>query len=205
MDLKVVGAGLGRTGTHTLKVVLEQLLGGPCYHMVEVFGHPEHAPMWRAAYEGESVDFDTMLDGYVALVDWPGSPFWRELSAANPDASILLSTRDSADTWWRSADNTIFNAMSGGLGDGEWEQMANAMMNAFDPNWREEGPAKAAYERHNAAVRAEAPADRLVEWHPGDGWEPLCTMLGVPVPDQPFPVTNTTEEWQSRTGLTPPS
>ena len=203
MDLKVVGAGLGRTGTHTLKVVLEKLLGGPCYHMVEVFGHPEHAPLWRAAFEGESVDFDSMLDGYVALVDWPGSWFWRELSAANPDAPILLSTRDSADTWWRSADNTIFNAMGGALGDSDWEQMAASMMKAFDPNWREEGAAKAAYERHNAAVRAEAPADRLVEWHPGDGWQPLCDMLGVPVPDEPFPVTNTTEEWQSRTGIAP--
>jgi hypothetical protein len=35
--LKVVGAGVGRTGTHSLKIALEQLLGGPCHHMVEVF------------------------------------------------------------------------------------------------------------------------------------------------------------------------
>jgi hypothetical protein len=29
-DLRVVGAGLGRTGTHSLKVALERLLGAPC-------------------------------------------------------------------------------------------------------------------------------------------------------------------------------
>ncbi|MBV9252945.1 MAG: sulfotransferase family protein, partial [Actinobacteria bacterium] len=52
MTLRVVGAGLSRTGTHSLKLALEQLLGGPCYHMVEVFGHPEHVPMWRDAALG---------------------------------------------------------------------------------------------------------------------------------------------------------
>jgi hypothetical protein len=41
MTLRVVGAGLGRTGTHSLKLALEQLLGAPCYHMLEVFGRPD--------------------------------------------------------------------------------------------------------------------------------------------------------------------
>src|SRR5579862_5424597 len=35
MALKIVGAGLGRTGTLSLKLALEQLGFGPCYHMAE--------------------------------------------------------------------------------------------------------------------------------------------------------------------------
>ena len=41
MGLKVIGAGLGRTGTASLKVALEQLGFGPCYHMGEVFPQAE--------------------------------------------------------------------------------------------------------------------------------------------------------------------
>jgi len=50
-------------------------------------------------------------------------------------------------------------------------------------------------------VRAEAPPDRLVDWQPGDGWEPLCAALGVPVPDAPFPHVNTTAEFRAMTRL----
>jgi hypothetical protein len=202
MNLRVVGAGLGRTGTHSLKVALEQLLGGPCYHMREVFEHPDHVPTWHAAMHGEPVDWEPIFEGYVATVDWPGCTFWREFSAMNPNAIVLLSQRDSADTWWKSASNTIFNVMGPASpmpSDGnQWLEMARKMMERFSPQWNEEAAAKAAYEAHLASVRAEAPADRLVEWQPSDGWGPLCAALNVAVPDEPFPVTNTTEEWRER-------
>ena len=98
MTLRLVGAGLGRTGTHSLKLALERLTGGRCYHMIEVFGHPEHVPIWTAAMNDEPVDWDALFDGYVASVDWPGGGVWEDILAANPDAVVLLSTRDSADT-----------------------------------------------------------------------------------------------------------
>jgi hypothetical protein len=47
--VKVIGAGFGRTGTMSLKVALETLGFGPCYHMIEVFEHPEHVGFWQAA------------------------------------------------------------------------------------------------------------------------------------------------------------
>ncbi len=55
--LQVVGAGVGRTGTHSLKFALEKLLGGTCHHMVEVFGHPEEVPVWTDAIDGRPVDW----------------------------------------------------------------------------------------------------------------------------------------------------
>src|SRR5438552_15142927 len=106
MTLRIVGAGLPRTGTHSQKVALEQLLGAHCYHMVEVFAHPEHAPIWREAVHGTMPDWPALFDehGYQAAVDWPVSAFWRQLSEAYPEAIVLLSVRDDADTWWRRAD-----------------------------------------------------------------------------------------------------
>jgi len=203
MTLRVVGAGLGRTGTMSLKVALERLLGGPCYHMLEVFAHPEHVPIWHAAVRGEPVDFDRLFDGYVAAVDWPEAAFWRDISSAYPDSAILLSSRDSA-SWWRSMNATILENFRRDRPPGTeaWFAMADDLFRLHFPD----GPPNeregiAGYERHNDDVRATAAADRLVEWRPGDGWEPLCVALHVPIPDEPFPHTNTTEEFRARFGL----
>ena len=111
--LRVVGAGLPRTGTSSLKEALEQLLGGPCYHMIEVFEHLDHAPLWSRAFGGDAAAWQACLDGYVAAVDWPASFLWREIAAANPDAIVLLSMRADAQTWWGSVDATIMRVLRG--------------------------------------------------------------------------------------------
>ena len=204
MALQVVGAGIGRTGTHSLKLALERLLDAPCYHMIEVFMHLDHAPTWTAALRGEQVDWAPIMDGYVASVDWPGGAVWRELLADNPDALVLLSTRKDAATWWHSADRTILEPFRRDVGgfvpDPAWQEMATVMLERFTPDFLDRDKAMAAYDAHNAAVRAEVPPDRLVEWQPGDGWEPLCAALGAAVPDEPFPHSNTTEEFRARAG-----
>ena len=202
MSLRVVGAGVGRTGTLSLKTAFEHLLGGPCYHMVEVFARPGDAEVWTAALRGSPPDWDEFLADFDAAVDWPAGAAWRELSAAYPEAPVLLSERDP-DAWWRSASKTIFEAMDQHkvTADPAWREMTEAMFERFTQDWRDEDAAKKAYLAHNAAVRAEVPADRLVEWHPGDGWEPLCRALGVAVPDEPFPHVNTTDEFRAFSGL----
>jgi hypothetical protein len=203
--LKVVGAGLGRTATMSLKTALERLLGEPCYHMIEVFPRPEHIGVWTDAANGKPVDWRALFDGFGAAVDWPTCAFWREISAEYPDALILLSTRTDADTWFTSADNTIFRVADDMPPEMEpframWEAIAT---NTFTPDFRDHDAATAAYEAHNAAVRAEADPARLVEWQAADGWEPLCAALGVAVPDEPFPRMNTSEEWAQGHGPTP--
>ncbi len=206
MGLRIIGAGLGRTGTTSLKLALEELLGGPCYHMFEVRERPEDADLWGDAYDGRLPDWDTFFDGYVAAVDWPSAPFWPEISEVFPDAPILLSMRD-ADSWWESVSNTIFIALAtyfapDAPADG-WTRMGRGMMNSFTPDWQDEAAAKAAYLSYNENVRATAPADRLVEWTPEDGWGPICAALGLPVPDRHFPHANTTADARVGLGLDP--
>jgi hypothetical protein len=199
--LRVVGAGLPRTATRSLKGALELLLGGRCYHMAEVFQHLEDVPTWRAATRGDEVDWRSFPPDSVAAVDWPASAFWRELADANPDAVIVLSTRDSSAKWWESCDETIFPVLRSAVEPKheEWRDMVHELAaREIGPEWDNAERAQAFYERHNEQVRREAAADRLLEWRATEGWEPLCRALGVPVPDEPFPRVNTREEWAAR-------
>jgi hypothetical protein len=194
MTLRVVGAGLGRTGTLSLKAALERLLGAPCYHMAEVFAHPEHVAGWHDASLGRMPDWRRFLSGYAAAVDWPAASFWPELSAAFPDAIVLLSWRDP-QAWWESASQTIFPS-SRKVPPGPWRTMLDTLFTErFTPELDDRAACIGAFERHNAQVRASVPARRLLEWQAGDGWAPLCKALGVPVPDEPFPRTNTREQF----------
>jgi len=199
--LRVVGAGMGRTATLSLKGALEQLLGGRCYHMAEVFANPDHASVWDAAYRGSPPDWDEFLEDYVACVDWPAVGFWRELSEQYPDAIILLSTRDSRK-WWESADATVLTAARQAKDAPPGNPFTSLVESMFGATLTLDLDNKdacvEAYERHNAHVRANAPKDRLVDWQPSDGWEPICAALNLPVPDEDFPHVNTKEDWTEK-------
>ena len=200
MTLQIVGAGVGRTGTHSLKIALEQLLGGTCHHMIEVFTRPDHVESFTGAINGQPTDWAALYDGFTAMVDFPGSLFWRETAAAFPNAPVLLSSRDAHD-WYRSASNTIFESISG---DDPWmTAMRKAFNDRFCDDLHNEDAMVAAFERHNADVRAEIPPSRLIDWTPSDGWDPICAALQLPVPDMPFPLTNTTKDFREMIGLDP--
>jgi hypothetical protein len=202
-----VGAGLGRTGTASLKQALEMLLGGRCYHMLEVMNRLRDDAVWEAAVRGEQDELSSLFDGFEAAVDWPACAFWEELAAANPDAVILLSTRDSAASWWASMEGTIVPTLKSPVSPDKpalarhRAMVRELLARRFTPAWDEPAQAMAAYERHNEEVRRAADPSRLVEWRPGDGWEPICAALGASVPDVPFPFENTTAAFRARMGL----
>ncbi len=203
MSLDVIGAGFGRTGTTSLKLALEQLGFAPCYHMVEVFEHPEHAPVWHDAAEGKPTDLHSLLGPYRAAVDWPACHFWRELAQAFPDAKVLLTERD-AESWYKSMSQTIFEFMRLAADGaelpppGSQPDMARYIVGEKTFGGRSDHDhAIAVYKAHNEAVKRALPADRLLVYDVGQGWEPLCKFLGVAVPDAPFPRTNTADEFRS--------
>jgi hypothetical protein len=199
LNLQVVGAGLPRTGTASLVIALENLLGGRIYHMREIPGHPfDLGSAWDKALAGSSLDWDEVFAGYVAAVDWPASMFWRELSEEYPEALVLLSVRESAETWWRSADETILMVAREALAPG-WKEGRGLLelLERFTGSEKWDSPATlmAAYERHNANVRQSIPQHRLLEWRVSEGWAPICRWLGVPEPDHPFPWVNRRRDW----------
>jgi len=180
---------------------LEHLLGGDCYHMSAIPGHPfDLGPDWDAALSGgaDAVDWARVFAGYVAAVDWPTAQFWREISAANPDAVVLLSLRDSAQTWWESMDATVLPvARMAEAPDWDEGRALNELLERFTgtADWDDPAVLTRAYDDHVAEVRKAVPPDRLLEWRAEDGWAPICEALDLPVPDEPFPWTNRREDW----------
>lgn len=199
MALRVLGVGLGRTGTSSLRVALEMLLGEPCYHMREVITRqPEHIQIWHDAALGNMPDWDALFADYAATVGPPPAWFWPELLAAFPDALVLLSIRD-AQTWWDSASQTIFKTDESATMSDTFKAMTKAVYTSLGlVNRQDRETAIRISEAHNTAVREAVPAERLLIWQVGDGWAPICEALDLPVPDVPFPHTNTRAEFQAR-------
>ncbi len=205
MALKVIGAGLGRTGTLSLKLALEHLGFGPCYHMSEVFaGVRRNLPLWVAAGRGQP-DWDAIFDGYLSTTDYPGCTYWRELAEHYPDAKVVLSTRDP-DSWFDSVSNTIFHPDHlAAFNEGEMgEFMRGIIVDVFGDRIADRSYMTDYFRRWEAEVVSALPPERLLVHRAKDGWEPLCAFLGVPVPTQPYPRVNSTEDMHTSERPTEP-
>jgi Sulfotransferase domain len=214
VTLEVIGAGFGRTGTMSLKVALEELGFGPCYHMIEVFENPEHVEQWEAAREGRP-NWEELFRGYRAAVDWPAAAFYEELMERYPDAKVILTVRDP-DRWYESARSTIFTIQNvasspilslAGLFVPSLRQMKRvarmardlAWEDVFDGRFEDRRGAIEAFDRWNEEVKKRVPAERLLVYEVKDGWGPLCDFLGVAVPEgRPFPHLNDAETFRKR-------
>ena len=200
MTLKVLGAGLGRTGTMSLKVALEQLGFGPCFHMVEVFaGMPRTLELWEAVARGEP-DWGAVFDGFAATVDYPGCTFWRELITEYPAAKVILTLRDP-DSWFDSVSRSIFGLRSRTTIEASPAKACfegTVLVDLDQSRMDDRAYMTGFFERWNAAVIAEVPPERLLVFEAREGWQPLCEFLGVPAPDAPYPRLNSSEEWAQR-------
>lgn len=213
MVLKVIGAGYGRTGTLSTRTALERL-GLPCYHMFEVVLNPAnrgHLDFWcdvADAPSGTQHDWERVYARYTAAVDHPTSCVWRELTAAYPDAKVLLTIHPKgAEGWFDSAISTIYFSQS------RWQYK---LIGTFVPYarkfgdmvetliWRrfhrgtmpDRAKAIAEYERHVAEVKASVPPDKLLVFSVDQGWKPLCDFLELPVPSTPFPKVNDRDKFR---------
>ena len=200
MALKVIGAGLGRTGTLSLKLALEHIGFDRCYHMSEMLANMRsHLPLWIESAKGNP-QWDTIFAGYQSTTDYPACTFWRELAEYYPDAKVILTVRDP-DSWFESVTETIFSEAMQGEFEGTvvGEAMNGAIFapfgggditdRAFMTDW---------FVKRNQAVIDALPPERLLVFHPKEGWGPLCDFLGVPVPPEPFPRVNSRDELQAK-------
>jgi hypothetical protein len=207
MSLAVVGAGFGRTGTMSVKLALEMLGLGPCYHMLEVIRHPEHVGFWHEAPDQARPDWERVLGAYRSAVDWPVCNFWQELADEYPDAKVLLTVRDP-DAWFASISKTIFEMLVRTDDSTEEARRHRTMVrrlvlhDVFSDRIDDRDHVIAVYEKHNAEV-LRVMGDRALAYDARSGWRPLCDFLGVPVPDAPFPKTNTVAEFRQRAHLDP--
>lgn len=197
MNLAVIGAGFGRTGTVSLRMALKQLGYGPTYHMYEVIEHPEHAPLWVQALEKPAL-LNDILAPYQSAVDWPVCSFWQPLLKANPQAKVILTVRDS-ESWYKSIHSTLYQMLlraPDGLPDQQinmgrkiiWEE-------TFAGKLGDKDYAISVYEQHNAKVIESVPNEQLLVYEVSEGWQALCDFLESEIPDGAFPRSNSAEEF----------
>ena len=213
MTIELIGVGFGRTGTDSTKEALNQL-GYPCNHMHEVLAQARtHLPFWdRVAQSepGSQHDWSQVFANYRATVDNPAACVWRELMEAYPDAKVLLTLHPKGpEAWYESTIETIYSPES------RWQWK---VMRTFLPPIRRMGrmtslliwkrfhentmgdreKAIERYSRHVEDVKAAVPEDQLLVFKASEGWEPLCSFLGEPVPEGPFPRTNDRAQMQKQ-------
>lgn len=207
MTLAVIGAGIGRTGTTSLKMALERLGLGPCYHMTELLADPSRVGHWEDAWAGRPVDWEALFEGYGSAVDFPVYRHWRALSERYPEAKFILTVRDP-EQWYESTRETIYMASRPSPAkmlklavrlpfQKKARQILRVLKGAgvlwekdFDGRFEDKAHAIAHYEQHVAEVKAGLPRKRLLVYSVKEGWAPLCDFLGVEAPDEPFPRAN---------------
>jgi hypothetical protein len=218
MSIKIIGAGLPRTGTNTLKVSLEKLGYSKTYHMKELLVHPEQLHYWVTLRETGTTNWDQLYKGYEATVDFPCYPWYKEHMKQYPDAKVILSTRPF-EKWYDSVYNTVWQAQS--PSEEQKKEMSEKlaanpglgltmkcvkffgevmMDDHFQGKFLDKEFAEEIFNKHHEDVKAYVPAERLLVFDVSEGWQPLCEFLGVPQPDEPIPHLNKKENFKEMLG-----
>ncbi|KAJ9613054.1 hypothetical protein H2200_002995 [Cladophialophora chaetospira] len=210
--LQVIVAGLPRTGTTSMTCALENLLNGKVFdggaasyngnahlqqQMLEL---AQHCPM-KTLVDRTFVQYRLaqLTEGCLATSDQPGCYFVEELLQLYPNAKVIVTTRDRR-SWWES-----YSALWGSLNDlypwcllvpqmrrfyiftiEFWKRVPQAVGIPQCAPWpmsNQEG----LYEAHAEYVSRVVPPAQLFYFDVKTGWKPLCEILEVPVPDEPFP------------------
>ncbi|KIJ28775.1 hypothetical protein M422DRAFT_269900 [Sphaerobolus stellatus SS14] len=181
--IKIVGLGLGRTGTMSLWAALERLGFGPCYHPMKAASESKDWQYWGDVIEGNDSPeaFDKILQGYQSVVD-------------SPVAVKSAETTRAPAKWEHSLKTTVlpaYDKAKQNLGH-DPRGMARWCRVYFDVYYKGHlaTHAKEELEEHNEKIKKIIPADQLLVYALGQGWEPLANFLEVPVPDEPFPHLN---------------
>ena len=217
-NLQVIGVGLGRSGTRSLQAALEDLGFGPGYDMLRAFQNPGQYHLYQKLYqEPENTEevVKEILQGFPSTLSYPFCMYYEELIKWNPDAKLILTVRDSPETWVSSAQETIFRSnrkqnwflwkfnklvfdymMASYV---YWVTRIMIRVHGVDPNNPKTDLAQM-YSDWNKRVIETVPEEKLLIFNVKEGWKPLCEFLGVQVPNKPFPRVNSREEWKRRVG-----
>lgn len=216
-SIEVIGVGLSRTGTLSLKSALEILNYDKCYHGF-ICQNENHWEFWynalRKKKNKEKIHFESLFKNqYKAVVDMPCNVFYEELLEAYPNAKLILTVRNSPEIWYNSIKSTIFLMIHPDYKN--WvmkfltmhfkrffyayytaRQVIHDILksDANDVQIHEKENAIESYNRHNQMIMSKYDKDRLLVFNVEQGWEPLCKFLGCKIPDVEFPVSNQKQE-----------
>jgi hypothetical protein len=214
MSIKIIGAGLPRTGTNTLKECLEKLGYMKTYHMKELLVHPENLHYWKTLKETGTTNWEELYNGYQATVDFPGYPWYKEHMKKYPEAKVILTVRPF-DKWYSSIHSTIWQAGPQTISQ-KIDMMSKLLFNPrlrsvikcvkfakqtifanhLQGKFEDKAFAEKVFNEHIEEVKAYVPAEKLLVYDVSEGWGPLCKFLGAPEPTEPLPHLNKKENFK---------
>jgi len=219
MSIKVIGAGLGRTGTMSLKCALEHLSGEKCFHMVELLNLPDRVKYFKKNNLDRRTNWERTFEGFGSVTDFPCCMYYTELAALYPEAKIILTVRDP-EKWYESTLETIYRGKPKSLKDyGKlmWNYLRSSDMRKvapvfqnndkliwdgfFESKFEDKEHTLRIYHRHIETVKKTIPKERLLVFNVKEGWQPLCDFLGQAVPQIPFPRTHQRTEFNKAMDL----
>ncbi|CAI2731959.1 unnamed protein product [Schistosoma spindalis] len=208
-DLLVIGAGLPRTGTKSLKNALEILYHKPCYHMTEIITKQHNdIEKWQQLFDEAlknkpneiiiNQGLKDILNDYGTVTDAPACGFYQELMKIYPNAKVILTIRDKND-WLSSFRQTLMPKSNdpsnrtideadqiSKLGPKFIKMAIDSMKLAFrkiDFDIDNDEEMLICYDEYNRIVKETVQPERLLIHNLGDGWEPLCRFLNVDIPE----------------------
>ncbi|KAF7261387.1 Cell wall integrity and stress response component 1 [Paragonimus skrjabini miyazakii] len=218
--LLIIGAGLMRTGTTSLKNALEVLLGQPCYHMSEIVTRYEepHIKQWLLNFQkmektvrnDDRILWDNIFYGCASAVDYPTCAFYKELMDVYPHAKVILTEREPR-AWVDSCRSTtlcpdMLRTPTIGMRLSFWFRNLKSLpilhhtmfAHTLGENYgsMSDKTLIETFERWNKTVQNYVHPERLLIYRVEQGWRPLCKFLKIPEPpvDKPFPHLNKREE-----------
>lgn len=173
--------------------------------MYEVRSAPRQIQMWQAIAAGVPADWDAVFEGFFSQVDWPAAAYWRQISGHFSQAKVILSLRDP-EQWYESMLQTIVPSATIGT---EQDPDANGRAGSdiirkvvleglFEGRIADRAYALERFARHRQEVVETIPPERLLVFDVREGWGPLCAFLNRPVPEAPFPSSNSVSEFRAR-------
>ena len=205
--MNIIVAGWGRTGTRSLKFALSHLLNKPSYHMQNILLNKTEAKKWNNFFitQSKKIDWDAIYSDYGACLDFPSCNYYKELMEYYPNSKVILTRRDSK-SWiksWNVLENKVLNSFtfkfmakipytSFYLQKKIHNELIIGKNGAFKGKKSDKDRMKL-FEEWNQSVIDYVPQDRLLIYHPKDGWEPICEFLNLPIPNIPYPHLNKTK------------
>jgi hypothetical protein len=216
MSLEIIGTGLARTGTMSLKVALEHLTGDKCFHMIELLKNPKRVEIIKKGYESNQFDWDKFFEGYSSAVDYPTCLYYKELLNQNPNAKVIHTVRDF-DSWYESVKQTVYRGkpkkavdfmriIKNMLFSSEYRKVAPVFMfndkliwqGHFESKFEDKEFMRKKYKDHEEEVKNTVDKERLLMYDVKEGWEPLCNFLGKNIPKIAFPRANQRMEFNQK-------
>lgn len=197
-QMKVLFAGLGRTGTTSL-VAAMNILGYRCVHDDEGSAVMDlYADLYNGKLTADQVQQQIGERGFNCSFMYTD----YEWAAKQDGVKVVLNTRDPeqwVDSWLTVADGYDILSARPFCWFKSVRDSLPVMKVAFKDiptggrpeGYKDRDTLLSGYQIHTDNVIQAVPPERLLIYSVKQGWEPLCNFLGTRVPeDEPFPHVN---------------